>query len=125
MRLLLDSHAYLWWLADDPRLGPTAREAIADPESLVHVSAATIWEISIKAALGKIDLAGADLVASIGANGFLELPITGEHGRVAGSLPGHHNDPFDRMLLAQCLIEGLRLVTIDRALTSHPLAATS
>lgn len=115
MRLLLDTHAYLWWLSADGRMSEPARDAVADPGSLVFVSAATIWEISIKTALGRLRTGGADLVEEIAANGFSELPITARHAWGAGTLPPHHQDPFDRMLVAQARQEGLRCVTRDPA----------
>ncbi len=122
MRLLLDSHAYLWWLANDARLPAAARAAIADSRSIVHVSAATIWELAIKAALGRLDTGGADLTDEIAANGFVELPITARHASEAGALPRHHDDPFDRMLIAQALSEELVLVTRDRAFRAYEVA---
>ena len=122
MKLLLDSHAFLWWLTEDSRLGLEARQAVADPSSLVHVSAATIWELSIKASLGKLDLGGADLVEEIEANDFLELPMTARHSLAAATLPRHHDDPFDRMLIAQARIEGLRVVTRDPAFRAYDIA---
>ena len=122
MRLLLDSRAYLWWLADDARLSAAARAAIADSRSIVHVSAATIWELAIKAALGRLDTGGADLTDEIAANGFVELPISARHAAKAGALPRHHDDPFDRMLIAQALSESLVLVTLDRAFRAYEVA---
>ena len=113
MKLLLDSHAFLWWLAEDPKLSTEARQAVADPLSAVHVSAATVWELSIKAARGKLDLDGADLVEEIGENDFLEIPMTARHSLAAANLPRHHEDPFDRMLIAQAQLEGLTIVTRD------------
>lgn len=101
MRLLLDTHALLWWLTDNRRLGRNARKVIADPGSVVHVSAATCWEMAIKASLGRLSLGGADLEAEIPANGFVELPITVQHAVRAGGLPRHHEDPFDRMLVGR------------------------
>jgi PIN domain nuclease of toxin-antitoxin system len=113
VKILLDSHAFLWWLVEDPKLSAGARQAMADPSSIVHVSAATIWELSIKAFLGKLDLDGADLVEEIGENDFIELPITARHSVVAAALPRHHDDPFDRMLIGQARTEGLTIVTRD------------
>lgn len=113
IRLLLDTHAFVWWLTDDPALGEKAREAIADPGAVVYVSAASIWEIAIKAQLGRIDILDADLVAEIAANDFAELPIAARHADRAGRLPPHHADPFDRMLVAQAQLEGLVCVTRD------------
>ena len=110
MRLLLDAHVLLWWLADAPSLGEEARKGISAPGSSVFVSAATAWEISIKQALGKLD-APSDLVRQLESNRFEPLPITVSHAYAAGALPRHHDDPFDRMLVAQAGAEGLTLVT--------------
>ncbi len=118
MRLLLDSHVFLWWLTDDRRLETRFRDAIADPDALVHVSAATIWEIAIKEALGRIDV-DADLAAEIDNGGFVELPISAHHALASGRLPAHHGDPFDRMLVAQAREERMTLVSQDSALTSY------
>lgn len=122
MRLLLDSHVFLWWLADDGRLSAAARAAIVDSRSIVHISAATIWELAIKAALGRLDTGGADLAEEIAANGFVELPISARHAAAAGALPRHHDDPFDRMLIAQARTEELVLVTRDRAFRAYEVA---
>lgn len=119
MKLLLDSHAFLWWLAEDPRLSAAARQAVAAPSSIVHISAATIWELSIKASLGKLDLGGADLLEEIEENDFVELPMTARHSVAAANLPRHHEDPFDRMLIAQGQIEGLTIVTTDSAFRAY------
>ena len=117
MRLLLDTRVYLWWLADDAGLLEEARRAIADPSALVHVSAASLWEASIKEALGRLELGGSDLAEEITANGFIELPVSASHARAAAHLPEHHRNPFDRMLVAQAQLEGLTLVTSDERLT--------
>lgn len=122
MKLLLDSHAFLWWLAEDPKLSAGARQAVADPSATVHVSAATVWELAIKAALGKLELDGADLVVEIEENDFVELPMTARHAHAAATLPRHHDDPFDRMLIAQARIEGLTIVTRDPAFRAYGVA---
>jgi PIN domain nuclease of toxin-antitoxin system len=111
--LLLDTHALLWWL-DGTRLSETITERIADPGELVVVSAASIWEASIKAALGKLEVPEA-LATAVVEEGFEPLPITFNHAERAGALPPHHRDPFDRMLVAQALVEGLTVVTHDPA----------
>ena len=111
-RLLLDTHVFLWWLADHPRLGAQAKAAIADMANPVFISAASGWEIAIKRQLGKLS-APDNLDAAVEAAGFDHLPITFFHGEQAGLLPGHHRDPFDRMLVAQAQAEGLVIVTAD------------
>ena len=122
MRLLLDTHAFLWWLTDDPRLSEPAREAIGDGGSVVNVSAASIWEIAIKSALGRLEFGDADIVSEIGANGFSELPISAVHAAAAGVLPRIHDDPFDRMLVAQSRLEGLVCVTRDPVFDEYRVA---
>jgi len=112
MKLLLDTCALLWWLSDDAQLGATARQAIARETNEVFVSAASAWEISIKKALGKLE-APADLAAALKRNYFLPLDITVSHALRAGQLPRHHEDPFDRMLIAQAQEERLTIVTHD------------
>ena len=110
MNLLLDTHALLWWVGGES-LSPEAATAIADPENLVCVSAASVWEISIKQAIGKLRVEG-DLDAIL-AEDFEPVPITLDDARRAGSLPDHHRDPFDRMLVAQALSRELVLVSRD------------
>ena len=112
MRLLLDTHALLWWLADEG-LTVQARAAIADPANLAVVSAASTWEISVKKALGKLT-APDDLEHQVQAGGFDSLPISIAHAVAAGKLARHHEDPFDRMLIAQAFAEGLTIVTRDK-----------
>jgi len=112
VRLLLDSHALLWWLEDSPSLAAEAHAAIAESANDVAVSAVSVWELEIKRATGKLR-APAQLVHRIEAEDFEPLPITLEHGVAAGKLPLHHRDPFDRMLIAQAQLEGLTIVTRD------------
>jgi PIN domain nuclease of toxin-antitoxin system len=114
LNLLLDTNVLLWWFADSPRLNDEAREMIA-ASPMVYVSAATTWEIEIKRALGKLK-APADLEAVLSASHFVPLTITIAHSIAAAKLPRHHDDPFDRMLIAQGRLEGLTLVTSDRRL---------
>lgn len=117
MRLLLDTHALLWWLAGDAALSAAAKSALADDNNDIFVSAASTWEISTKHRLGKLPGVAAiasDLAGSIADQGFLGLPVTLRHGQAAGALPGLHRDPFDRMLIAQALIEQLVLVSNER-----------
>lgn len=119
MRLLLDTHVYLWWLDDDPRLSEAARDAVADGDAIVHVSAVSVWEAAIKVAAGRLDIGPTDLVGAIPANSFIELPVNMRHAVRAGTLPLHHRDPFDRMLVAQAQLEDLTLVSFDPALTAY------
>ena len=120
MRLLLDTNALLSWLAD-AGLAVQVREAIADPANLVVVSAVSAWEISIKKALGKL-AAPADLEHQLQVGGFTSLPITIAHGIAAGQLARHHDDPFDRMLIAQAIAEGLTIVTRDKRFGEYSVA---
>ena len=112
MNLLLDTHILLWWLDDSPELLPSAIEAIASGDNPAFVSAATIWEIVIKRALGKLDVPD-DFQEVLEQQPFRHLEITSAHAFQVGSLPMFHRDPFDRLLVAQCQIEGLTLITRD------------
>ncbi len=117
-RLLLDTHALLWVLDDHDALGESARSAIVDPRNDVFVSAISMWEISIKRSLGKLK-APEDLLSTVEAAGFQELPVTFVHADHAGGLPPHHRDPFDRMLVAQAQVEGLTIVTHDSVIAKY------
>jgi len=112
VRLLVDTHALLWSIGDPERLSDVARAALWDPANEVRVSVASVWEIGIKRALGMLT-APDDLRPHLEAANFIPLLISLEHAKVAGSLPLHHRDPFDRMLIAQAQIESLTLVTRD------------
>lgn len=118
MRLLLDTQIYLWFLADSARLTKAAKLEIQRADE-VFVSAASIWEASIKSALGKLDVDPAGLVEGIQASGFIEMPIRAGHGIMAAALPPHHRDPFDRMLVAQALAEPAHLLTADSVLSQY------
>ena len=114
MRLLLDTHVLIWWLAGDPMLSANAKAAIADPANEALVSAASAWEIATKYRIGRLPQAAAlaaDMPGVLAGQGFVELPITMRHGQAAGSLPGPHRDPFDRMLIAQAALADLVLVS--------------
>lgn len=116
MRLLLDTHALIWWLFDDPKLPPAARQVIGDPDNEILVSSASAWEIATKHRRGKLPEAGdlADRFEQyLSAARFAPLPISVAHALVAGRLPGPHKDPFDRLLIAQCRLETLAIVTTD------------
>ena len=118
MRLLLDTHALLWWLTGDPTLSSDARRAISDRRNPVFVSAATAWEIAIKRALGNLE-SPADLETQIRRHRLDPLPVTVRHAMNAGALPRHHDDPFDRMLVAQAMIEDLTIATRDQRIVLY------
>jgi PIN domain nuclease of toxin-antitoxin system len=117
LNLLLDTNVLLWWFADSPRLNEDARELITT-SPMVYVSAATTWEIEIKRAIGKLK-APADLEEALFASHFVPLAITVAHSIAAAKLPRHHDDPFDRMLIAQADREGLTLLTSDERLKEY------
>ena len=112
MRLLLDTHALLWWLDDNPTLSRKARLAISNPRNAVFVSAVSVWEIVLKKKAGKLR-APEDLESELGRHHFQALPVTIAHAQALEKLPDHHADPFDRMLIAQAQSESLSLVTRD------------
>lgn len=114
-QLLLDTHVFLWWLINDPKIPQEVINEIANPENEVYVSAASCWEISIKKKLGKLQAPG-DLHEIVEKKGFIPLPISLFHGDRAGELPyiNEHKDPFDRMLIAQAQVEGFTIVTHDK-----------
>ena len=120
MGLLLDTHVVFWWLTDDATLADDIK-ATLDHEPDVYVSAATIWEVAIKQAIGKLP-EPAGLPGRIRDSGFAELPITSQHAITAGRLPPIHRDPFDRMLVAQAQHENLTLVTRDRRCQKYEVA---
>ena len=122
MRLLLDTHAFLWWLAGDEALPAAARTAIADERNDVFVSAASAWEIATKHRLGKLPGVAAiiaDLDGAIVGQSLIGLPISVRHGQVAGALPGPHRDPFDRMLIAQAMVDDLVLVSNEQTFDAY------
>lgn len=122
MRLLLDTHAFLWWLAGNERLPIRIRNAMADEGNAIYVSAASAWEIATKHRIGKLPYVGeivADFEGFILGQGFKELPVAVAHGRAAGMLPGQHRDPFDRMLIAQAMIEEMILVSNEELFDAY------
>ena len=123
MRLLLDTHVFIWSVTGSRRLSTKGRALLASADA-VFVSAASIWEIAIKARLGKIDGDVAEFAATIDSSGYHELAITTRHTAAVASLPLHHRDPFDRLLLAQSMIEPLRFITTDHAFTAYGVSAT-
>ena len=118
MRLLLDTHIFLWYLTASRKLPKSVfnRIEIAD---VVFISAASIWEAGIKIRQGRLQGNTSDLIAGIASSGFIELPMTATHSALAANLPGHHRDPFDRMLIAQAMAEPLRLLTADGVLRQY------
>lgn len=121
MKLLLDTHAALWWVSGDDRFGRVAERLMLDPDARVLLSAVVMWEITVKQALGKLVAppSWSDTLLSGGAG---ELPITLRHAAKVGDLPDHHRDPFDRLLVAQALIEEATLISRDVALHSYGVA---
>lgn len=118
MKALLDTQLYLWFVADSSRLKRAARASI-DAADEIYVSAASIWEASIKGGLGKLDALPEDLVAAIVKSGFVELPVRAVHAAAVSRLPHHHRDPFDRLLVAQAMHEPLTLLTTDPVLKQY------
>ncbi len=118
MRLLLDTHLFLWAVAGSPLLKPPTRRFM-ESATEVYVSAASLWEVAIKARLGKIEADPHELLGAIEASGFLELPVTASHAADVVKLPLHHSDPFDRLLIAQALAEPLKLLTADPLLAKY------
>ena len=123
MRLLLDTHSFIWWDSAPDRLSEKARLALRDPANVVLLSVVVPWEMQIKHAIGKLELRAplTRLVEDQEANGVQVLPITLRHVLALGALPLHHRDPFDRLLAAQAQVEGAVLVTRDSALTAYPV----
>ncbi len=124
MRILLDTHALLWWLSGDSQLPVLVREAIADSDNEVFVSAASAWEVTTKHRIGKLPDAGGvavDFAREVRQQGFIPLPITLEHAQAAGALSGNHRDPFDRMLIAQAREERMALISNESAFDQYEI----
>jgi PIN domain nuclease of toxin-antitoxin system len=119
VNLLLDTHILLWWVAGDRKLPRSLRDRITSAENDVSVSAATFWEIAIKARLGRIHIDLEELRAAVNADGFRELPVQIAHTLRLQELPDHHRDPFDRLLIAQSIADGQRLVTRDESILAY------
>ena len=121
MKLLLDTHAFLWFVTGDPRLSRAARAALEAEAAELHLSTASVWEMAIKSSLGRLSLPGPlqDYLADKGAEGFDLLPVDWLHAAAVERLPFHHRDPFDRLLVAQALVEGLPIVTRDRVFRKY------
>jgi PIN domain nuclease of toxin-antitoxin system len=118
MRLLLDTHIFLWAVQGNASLKPHVRRMMEAAEQ-VYVSAASIWEIAVKSRLGKIEAGAIDLVEAIEESGFFELPVRALHAAGVAELPLHHTDPFDRLLVSQAMEEPLRLLTVDKVLRQY------
>ena len=118
MKLLLDTHAALWWLSDDTRLGDTSAQLMTDASNQVLLSAVVVWEVAIKRSLGKLEAPG-DFAGTLLGAGAQALPIGVDHADAIGELPWHHRDPFDRLLVAQAQIERAVLVSDDDALRPY------
>jgi PIN domain nuclease of toxin-antitoxin system len=118
LRLLLDTHIVLWWLNDDPLLSQSATPLIRESESIIFVSAVSLWEIWLKQSLGKLELPE-EFEDVLAAESFESLPLTAAHAREVARLPWHHRDPFDRMLVAQAWVENLTLLTADSVLAAY------
>ena len=119
MNLLLDTHAFLWAISNDPKLSKATRAAIVDGRNFVYVSAVTAWEIAIKRTRGKLEMPPLEYYEQLHLHRFTPLSITTDHALAIETLPPHHNDPFDRMLIAQARQEGLTLVTQDRHMSLY------
>ena len=122
MRLLLDTHAFLWFITDDPQLSATARALIADPDNEILISPASYWEIAIKVRLGKYPLSAPYetlITQGIDGNGFKILPIEPRHTAILTAMPFHHRDPFDRLIVAQAEVEQLPIVSVDAVLDAY------
>ena len=125
MRLLLDTHTLLWWLAGEEALSDAAREAIADADNEVFVSAVSAWEIATKYRLGRLPAAAviaADIAGAVASQGFTELPISLRDGQIAGGLPPVHKDPFDRMLIAQAVTADMVIVSNEVLFNAYSVA---
>jgi len=124
VRLLLDTHVLLWWLSDEEKLTSEARDAIADPENTIYLSAVVVWEIRIKEAIGKLSLPDA-FIETLARQAFVELPITVEQANEISRLPDIHRDPFDRLLIAQAVVEDLTIITRDSVIPDYPVRVVS
>jgi len=117
---LLDTHTLLWWLGDADRLNPAQHAVLSDPDAVVLLSAVSVWEITIKQSLGKL-IIPKDFWQQVAAQGFHDLPITAEHARSVGTLPDWHQDPFDRLLIAQTKCESCVLLTSDSQIKRYQI----
>lgn len=124
MKCLLDTHAFIWLTTEDPKLSSIARDCILDGRTTLYLSSASIWEIVIKCSIGKLKLPGHPqtfVAKQLATNYIEELPITFKHAFHLQQLPDHHKDPFDRMLVAQAIVEKLSIITIDQLIAQYPV----
>lgn len=122
MKYLLDTHVFLWWVLDEPQISPTCRRIISDGANTIYFSAASAWEIAIKAQIGKLHLPNAPEIYvpdRLARNGMTALPITMDHALYTSTLPLHHRDPFDRVLVAQSRLEELPILTADSLIVQY------
>jgi PIN domain nuclease of toxin-antitoxin system len=125
VKLLLDTHALIWWLSDDDRIGPQARALIADPGNDVLVSVVSLWEIVVKVRVGKLDSDIREVIGACDKGGFISLDVRPDHLKLLATLPMHHRDPFDHLLIAQAIAEDATFVTDDRHAGRYPVRAVS
>jgi PIN domain nuclease of toxin-antitoxin system len=124
VKVLLDTHTFLWWVADDPQISVTAKNIIVNPDNDIYLSVISAWEIIIKVGTGKLSLSEPPEIYipnPIASNQFEILPVQISHILKINSLPNFHKDPFDRLLIAQSLVEDFSLITIDSAITQYPV----
>jgi PIN domain nuclease of toxin-antitoxin system len=124
MKVLLDTHTFLWWVADDPQISVTAKNIIANPDNDIYLSVVSAWEIIIKVGTGKLSLSEPPEIyipTRIASNQFEILPVQISHILEIHSLPNFHKDPFDRLLIAQSLVENFSLITVDSAIAQYPV----
>jgi PIN domain nuclease of toxin-antitoxin system len=122
VKILLDTNALIWWLRDDPKLGPRARQLIADKESELFVSVISLWEVTMKWRVGKMDYAGSAFLNDLKTEEIEPLGISTEHLLALEKLDMHHKDPFDHLILAQAKIEGATIITSDREITGYGIS---
>lgn len=121
MNYLLDTHAFIWWLEDSTELSATARKVISNPENRIFMSHASLWELAIKISIGRLVFPLASIETELQQNGFEMLAIKTSHIICSATLPEHHRDPFDRMLVAQSQIENITLITFDKQVQAYDL----
>ncbi len=124
MKILLDTHTFLWWVADDPQISANAKDIISDPNNEIYFSVVSAWEIIIKVGTGKLSLSEPPEIyipSRVASNQFEILPVQISHILKINSLPNFHKDPFDRLLIAQSLVEDLSLITVDGAIAQYPV----